>query len=76
MDTRLKRTSSSETWHSMVRPAELHLSTVLPVSVLQYVTGAVAVVEGVGEHGCEYMTGGCKMKRFKRTCHKNDLSAI
>ena len=22
-------------------------------------SGAVAVVEGVGEHGCEYMTGGC-----------------
>ena len=22
-------------------------------------SGATAVVEGVGEHGCEYMTGGC-----------------
>ena len=22
-------------------------------------SGAVAVVEGVGDHGCEYMTGGC-----------------
>lgn len=22
-------------------------------------SGAIAVVEGVGEHGCEYMTGGC-----------------
>jgi len=22
-------------------------------------SGAVAVIEGVGEHGCEYMTGGC-----------------
>jgi glutamate synthase (NADPH/NADH) large chain len=22
-------------------------------------SGAIAVVEGVGDHGCEYMTGGC-----------------
>lgn len=22
-------------------------------------SGAVVVVEGVGDHGCEYMTGGC-----------------
>ena len=22
-------------------------------------SGAKAVVEGVGDHGCEYMTGGC-----------------
>ena len=22
-------------------------------------SGATAVVEGVGDHGCEYMTGGC-----------------
>jgi glutamate synthase domain-containing protein 3 len=22
-------------------------------------SGASAVVEGVGDHGCEYMTGGC-----------------
>ena len=22
-------------------------------------SGALAVVEGIGEHGCEYMTGGC-----------------
>ena len=22
-------------------------------------SGARAVVEGVGDHGCEYMTGGC-----------------
>ena len=22
-------------------------------------SGAAAVVEGVGDHGCEYMTGGC-----------------
>lgn len=43
----------------MVRPAVKRLSTVLPVSVSVYVTpGASAVVEGVGSHGCEYMTGG------------------
>ena len=24
-------------------------------------SGAIAVVEGVGEHGCEYMTGGCAL---------------
>jgi len=22
-------------------------------------SGAIAVVEGIGDHGCEYMTGGC-----------------
>ena len=22
-------------------------------------SGAIAVVEGTGDHGCEYMTGGC-----------------
>ncbi len=31
---------------------------VLPVSVLLRNSGATAVVEGVGDHGCEYMTGG------------------
>ena len=37
-----------------------HLSTVLPenVSAVRN-SGAHAVVEGVGDHGCEYMTGGC-----------------
>ena len=36
-----------------------HLSTVLPASVSAVRnSGATAVVEGVGDHGCEYMTGG------------------
>ena len=34
-------------------------------------SGAVAVVEGVGDHGCEYMTGGCVVvigKTGKKLC--------
>ena len=37
----------------------MRLSMVLPVNVSAVRnSGAYAVVEGVGEHGCEYMTGG------------------
>ena len=37
----------------------MHLLTVLQESVSAVRnSGAYAVVEGVGEHGCEYMTGG------------------
>ena len=35
------------------------LSMVWQVSVAVRNSGAKAVVEGVGDHGCEYMTGGC-----------------
>ena len=36
-----------------------HLSMVWQVSVSAVRnSGATAVVEGVGDHGCEYMTGG------------------
>ena len=30
-------------------------------------SGATAVVEGVGDHGCEYMTGGRVVIRLRRT---------
>ena len=43
----------------MVLPAVMLLSTVLQENVFAVRnSGAYAVVEGVGEHGCEYMTGG------------------
>ena len=32
-------------------------------------SGAVAVVEGVGDHGCEYMTGGCVVVLGKTGCN-------
>ncbi len=54
------KTSSSAMWRSTARPAAR------PTSAAQAGerfavrnSGAVAVVEGVGDHGCEYMTGGC-----------------
>ncbi len=34
-------------------------------------SGATAVVEGTGDHGCEYMTGGCVVvigKTGKKLC--------
>ncbi len=42
----------------MERPAEKPLSTESPENDSVRNSGAVAVVEGVGDHGCEYMTGG------------------
>ena len=43
----------------MVQPVAKLISTVLQVNVSAVRnSGAYAVVEGVGEHGCEYMTGG------------------
>ncbi len=32
-------------------------------------SGAVAVVEGVGDHGCEYMTGGCVVVLGRTGCN-------
>jgi len=32
-------------------------------------SGAVAVVEGIGDHGCEYMTGGCVVVLGKTGCN-------
>lgn len=31
-------------------------------------SGAIAVVEGVGDHGCEYMTGGIVLILGKSQC--------
>ena len=43
----------------MVPPAAMRLSTAWPERRFAVRnSGAYAVVEGVGEHGCEYMTGG------------------
>ena len=54
-----KKISSSVTLLFMVQPVVMPLSMVLPVNVSAVRnSGAYAVVEGVGEHGCEYMTGG------------------
>ena len=53
------KTSLLEMLRFMVRQAERHLSKVWQVSVSAVRnSGAIAVVEGVGDHGCEYMTGG------------------
>ena len=53
------RTSSSVTWHSTVPPAEKHyINGVAGERFCVRNSGATAVVEGVGDHGCEYMTGG------------------
>ena len=42
-----------------MQPAEKPISTVWQVNVSASVTPVQhAVVEGVGDHGCEYMTGG------------------
>ena len=38
-------------------------------------SGAYAVVEGVGEHGCEYMTGGtcrCPRRNRKELCSRHE----
>ena len=43
----------------MVQQAEKPISMVWQANVSVYRnSGATAVVEGVGDHGCEYMTGG------------------
>ena len=53
------RISSSETWRSTVPPAEKPIiNGVAGERFCVRNSGAYAVVEGVGDHGCEYMTGG------------------
>ena len=37
---------------------EAYLSAAWPASASRRLSGATAVVEGTGDHGCEYMTGG------------------
>ena len=54
-----RRTSSSATSCSTAPPAARSSSTAWPASGSPSATAApMAVVEGVGDHGCEYMTGG------------------
>ena len=54
-----KTTSSSATSRSTARPAARRTSAASPASASPSATAArTAVVEGVGDHGCEYMTGG------------------
>ena len=56
---RRRRTSSSATSRSTARPAARLTSAASPASGSPCATAArIAVVEGVGDHGCEYMTGG------------------
>ena len=58
-DIKPRKISLSETWRFTVQRQEKCSSTVLQESVFAVRnSGAYAVVEGVGEHGCEYMTGG------------------
>ncbi len=45
-------------WHCMVQQAEKHLLMALRENVFVCEIRATAVVEGCGDHGCEYMTGG------------------
>ena len=57
--TKRKKTSSSVTLHSTVLPADnAFINGVAGERFAVRNSGAYAVVEGVGEHGCEYMTGG------------------
>ena len=54
-----RRTSSSATSRSTARRAARRTSAAWPASGSAVRnSGATAVVEGVGDHGCEYMTGG------------------
>ena len=54
-----RRTSSSATSRSTARPAaRLFFRGVAGERFCVRNCGATAVVEGVGDHGCEYMTGG------------------
>ena len=56
---RRPRTSSSATPCSTARPAAKRISAASPASASRCaISGATAVVEGTGDHGCEYMTGG------------------
>ena len=49
-----------EMWHCMARPAEeVFINGIAGERFCVRNSGATAVVEGVGDHGCEYMTGGC-----------------
>ena len=57
--SRPRTTSSSATSRSTARPAARRTSAASPASASPSATAAPrAVVEGVGDHGCEYMTGG------------------
>jgi glutamate synthase (NADPH/NADH) large chain len=51
-------TSSSATPCSTVRPKARPTLPASPASALRAQLRRTAVVEGVGDHGCEYMTGG------------------
>ena len=54
-----KRTSSPATSSSTARPqATVFIRGVVGERFCVRNSGATAVVEGVGDHGCEYMTGG------------------
>ena len=53
-----RRTSSSATSRSTARPAVKATCAASPASVLRSQQRRRVVVEGVGDHGCEYMTGG------------------
>ena len=54
-----RRTSSPATSSATARPAgEIFLRGVVGERFCVRNSGATAVVEGVGDHGCEYMTGG------------------
>ena len=53
-----EETSSWATSHSMARPEAKYLRGVAGERFAVRNSGADAVVEGVGDHGCEYMTGG------------------
>jgi glutamate synthase (NADPH/NADH) large chain len=54
-----RTTSSSAIPSSTARPRVKPFSLVSPASAFAVRnSGATAVVEGVGDHGCEYMTGG------------------
>ncbi len=52
------RIRSSAIPASMARPAENFSRLGEPENGLRFEIRAIAVIEGVGDHGCEYMTGG------------------
>ena len=53
------RTSSQGIQHLRCQPkARPHTNGVVGERFAVRLSGASAVVEGVGDHGCEYMTGG------------------
>ena len=54
-----RKTSSPATWCCTAPPAaKLYLRGIAGERFCVRNSGAAAVVEGVGDHGCEYMTGG------------------